>query len=124
MPTPFSLAASLTYPPDDGQPAAIRDFSGSGNFDSKVEAELDLSGAGTQSVDMGTVANAKVVLIEVAPDSTNLAPVNVNINGGTDNVEISPGGSWLYHNPSPTTGISAIDIVYTDAKKVKVIALE
>lgn len=124
MTTAWSLAGSLTFPPDSGQPNAIRDISGSGNFDNKIEPELNLVGAGTQVVDMGTITGAKVVLIEVEPDATNPAPINVNLNGGSDDIEISPGGSWLYHNPSPTIGISAISIVHTDNKKVKITALE
>jgi hypothetical protein len=124
MATPFSLSGLLVYPPDDGQPNASRDLSGSGSFSSKVEAELNLVAPGTTVVGMGTIANARVVLVEVGVLASNPAPINVRLNGGTDDIEISPGGSWLYYNPTPTNGISAISVTNTDSKRVKVTILE
>jgi hypothetical protein len=118
MSTPFSMSGVFTYPPDDGQPVATRDFSQSGQFNSKSEEDLVLVGAGTISVGFGTVAMAKAVLIEVA--ATASAPIEVKLNGGTDVLEISPGGFWAYSSPAPSVGITALDIDYTADAKVKV----
>lgn len=118
MPTPFSFQGTLVYPPDDGQPEATRDFSQSGNFDSKCEKDLSLVGAGTETVGFGTVSAAKAILIELAADA--LAPVNINVNGGTDNIELAPGGFLAFSSPVPVVGITTFDIVYTMNAKVKV----
>lgn len=118
MPVAFTFAGSLDYQPDDGQPVAKRAFSQSGNFDSKQESDLVLTGAGTHVVDFGTLAAAKALLIEVAP--TSLAPVNLNFNGGADDIEIAPGGFLALSSPTPATGISDLSIVYTMSAGVKI----
>ena len=117
MSTAFVLAGSLDYPPDDGQPVAKRPYSMSGQFDSKAEADLALTGAGTQVVGFGTVAQVKAMLIEVA--ATSLAPINVRINGSADPVEISPGGFWAYSNPTPAVPIASMEIDYTMDARVQ-----
>lgn len=118
MPTAFSLQGSFDYPPDDGEPIAKRPYSASGSFDSKQEADLQLVGAGTQTVGFGTLPAVKAMVIEVAASS--LAPVNIRINGGTDDIEISPGGFWSYSNPAPSAGITAMDVVHTMDAKVQI----
>lgn len=117
MPTAFALAGSLDYPPDDGQPVAKRPFSQSGNFDSKAEGDLILSGAGSHTVGFGTVNMAKGVLIEVSP--TSQAPVNLRFNGGTDDFEIAPGGFLAYSNPVPVAGIEQMEIIHTMDARVQ-----
>ncbi len=118
MPTQFAISGKLSYPPDDGQPSADRPFSQSGSFDSKVEADLNLSGAGTHVVDFGTIGEAKVVQVEVAADAA--AAVNLRFNGSTDNVELGPGGFLAYCNPAPGTGVSYLSIVHTNTARVQV----
>lgn len=118
MTTPFSFSGSLVYPPDAGQPNATRAFSQSGNFTVKAEFDYDLSGAGSQTVDFGSVADAKAILIEVASDAA--APVNLRFNGGTDDIEVSAGGFFCLASPAPSTGVTALSIVHTDAAKVNV----
>lgn len=118
MPTQYVLDGKLSYPPDDGQPVALRPFSQSGSFDNKVEADLNLTGAGTHVVNFGTVGEAKVVMIEVSSDAA--APVNLLFNGGTDDVELGAGGFLAYCNPIPGTGVTAISIVHTNTARVQV----
>jgi hypothetical protein len=121
MSTAFALQGSLTYPPDDGQPKATRSFSTSGQFDHKAESTYLLTGAGTQSVDLGTMPAVKAALIEVDPTSD--APVNIRINGGLDSQEISPGGFWAYSNPAPSVGVTELDILHTMDARVQVYLL-
>ena len=118
----FSFSGSLNYPPDTGQPSAARAFSQSGSFDSKVEKELVLTGAGTQTVDFGSVAKAKAILVEVRADSA--APVSLIFNAGAEQIEVSPGGFVAISSPTPSTGITGLDIVHTDDAKVDVYILE
>lgn len=118
MPTAFTLQGSFDYPPDDGEPIAKRPYSQSGNFDSKSEQDLELTGAGTQAVGFGTLVAVKAMVVEVSPSA--LAPVNLRINGGTDDIEIAPGGFWAYSNPVPSAGITAMDVVHTMDAKVQI----
>lgn len=121
MSTAYSFSGSLLYPPDSGQPSATRAFSNSGSFDSKVEYELVLTGAGTKVVDFGSIAKAKAILVEVA--SSSLAPVKVKLSGGTDQHEIAPGGFLSFGSPTPVVGITGLSIVHTDDAKVGVYIL-
>ncbi len=114
----FALAGSLDYPPDDGEPIVKRPFSISGNYDSKVEEDLQLTGAGTQSVGFGTVTGVKAMLLEVDPAS--LAPVNLLINGSADPIEVAPGGFVAYSNPVPGSPITSIDVVHTMDARVQI----
>lgn len=118
MSTAFTLTGILSYPPDDGQPAARRTFSQAGNFDSKIEADYILTGSGTQVIDFGTVAEAKMVLLEVDPAS--LGTVNIIVNAGTDQTEVTPGGFWAYSNPTPGAGISGLSVIYDNDCRVRV----
>lgn len=113
MTVPFSLAGTLIYPPDAGQPQATRSFSGSGQFVSKQESDFSLTGTGTLVVSFGTVGAAKAILLEL--DATSVAAVTVHINGGTDNIEIAPGGFICYSNPAPGAGITSLSVAYTAA---------
>lgn len=118
MVTPYSFQGTLVYPPDEGQPAATRAFTQSGNYASKIEADYVLTGSGVQVVDFGSVADAKAILVEVASDAA--APINLRFNGGTDDHEVAAGGFYAASNPVPATGVSALSIVYTADAKVTV----
>ena len=118
----YSFQGTLNYPPDSGQPSAVRAFSQSGNFDAKKEAELVLTGAGTHTVSFGTVAKAKAILVKVAADAA--AAVSLRWSGGTEDMEISPGGFVAIGSPNPSTGITGLDIVHTADANVDVYILE
>jgi hypothetical protein len=118
MATAFSLQGSFDYPPDDGEPVAKRPYSQSGSFDSKSEQDLDLTGSGTVAVGFGTVAAAKAMVVEVA--TTSLGPVNLRVNGGSDDIEVAPGGFWAYSNPAPSAGVTSMSIVHTTDARVQV----
>jgi len=121
MSTPFTFSGSLYYPPDVGLAMAAQPFGLTGSFESKNEQELNITGAGTITVSFGTLGDpgAKGLLIEVDPSGVN-ALIIVNINGGTDNIEISPGGFMALGSPSPVDGITELDIVSTTANKVRI----
>lgn len=122
---PYTSNCSLSYPDDAGLAATTKTNAVAGNFTSKVDITLVLSGAGTQVVDLGTipVAGAKEVQIEVDADSSpSAAPVNVQFNGvgAPGNIEISPGGGLKVSNPNPASGITALSIVFTASACVHV----
>lgn len=126
--TPFTFSGTLLRPPVQGQanttiPVPLTAFSSS--FQPKSEDEYDLVGAGTKSVDMAgiTAAGAKFVSIELSTlnpsDLPAAAAVMVNVNGGTDDIELSPGGFIIFGSPNPTAlGIISLDLVHTQDAKV------
>jgi len=123
MATPLTLSGELQVPPDQGQPNAPIPFSVSTSFDSKVDDELNLSGAGSKVIDFGTIASpgAKIVLIEVDPSAT-ASPIQIRVNGGgaSGQTELSPGGFWAYASPTPLAGITALEIIFITNVKVRV----
>jgi len=112
MATPFSLQGTFVFPPDDGEPNATRKFSQSGSFTQKSEHD----------VAFGTITAPKAIVLEV--DSSSLGPVNMRVNGGTDNIEISPGGFVVYSNPVPDAPITELALVHTVNARVQVRLLE
>ena len=119
MSTPVTVSLTVSFSPDTGQPTGNRVFSLSGNFDQKDDDIYVLAGSGTESITLKT--DAKILLVKLASGAT--APVNLNVNGGTDNIELSAGGCLLFCNPSPSTGITSLDVVYTSDATVSLVSL-
>lgn len=123
---PYTFSAVASLPPDDGQPVGNRDLTASGTFTHKVEAELNISGAGTTVVSFGTIPStgAKLVLVEYPVTTPADPPINLLVNGGVVGIPISPGGGIALSSPTPTgAGITALSIVATGAGTVKITLL-
>ena len=123
---PFTASSLLTFPPDLGQPAVDRPSSASGTFVSKSELDYDLTGSGTQAVTLSVGSlGAKALQIEVDSSSANpTVPVYIKMNGGTEQLQITPGGFVVISNPVPSAGgILTLSIVYTVACTVRIRAL-
>jgi hypothetical protein len=123
--TPFTLQGSLAYPPDEGEPDATLPFLFQGVFKNEIKFIYNVTGSGSVTVSFGTLTTlgAKVLVIEVDPDSSPaVAPVYVRINGGDalGKWEIAPGGFIAYGNPKPTTGLLSMVIEYTTTNKIRV----
>lgn len=121
MTTPIHGAGTLSYAPDTGQPEAILSFTISDNFTKRRCEELPLTGSGTHTVSLQGSTAFKVLLIEVEPQSSG-ASINVNVNGGTDDIEIRTGGGFLYWSTDPQSGITSVSIDYTADCVVRVSA--
>src|SRR3972149_7991488 len=104
MATPFTLQGSLVLPPDTGQPNCTIPFALASAFDGEQHYILNLLGAGTKTIDFGTVVSPglKAFLLEVDPSAT-AAPINVRINGGgaVGQWEVSAGGFLACGRPGP-----------------------
>jgi len=113
--TPTQVECLLKLPGDTGLALDSIPFSFSSTYTQKSEFDSQLTGSGTFAVPFGTVVSpgAKVVAIKVDAGAT--APVNARFNGGgaSGQVEIAAGGFIILTAPSPTAGITSIDIVYT-----------
>jgi hypothetical protein len=121
--SPYQVTGSITFPPDTGAPVIAPTASGSGQFTSRSDGILNLTGSGTQVVPIGTIpsAGAKILQIEVDPDTnpSSRTPILVKFNGNSDGVEISPGGSLQVHNPKPVAGTASLSISYTSDNVVR-----
>jgi hypothetical protein len=125
MSTPFSISGSVNYPADASLPADAIALAASGAFDNEASAVLKFSAPGSHSVDLGTlpVAGAKMVLVKVDAGSA-VSPVLVGINGSnTGKVEVASGGFLLVSNPTPTAGITQLDLTIGSACTVRVFVL-
>lgn len=112
---PFSLLAKLLFATDDGKPQVEHTAQGDGQFTTLAAGTLTVLGASTTPVPFGTTpaAGAKAVQLEYLADAVNLQPIQVTFNGGTDQMEISPGGSITYHNPNPVAGLTGMTLAHT-----------
>src|SRR6185503_14239807 len=106
-------------PPDDGVAAVPIPFGLQVAYVSEAESRLIMTGSGTQAVPFGTVASAKLLLLEYEQDAAGL-PILVKFNGSADSIELKPGGFLAYGSPDPTSGITSISLVRTGDAVVRV----
>lgn len=121
--TTFSatFSGSFKTPPYTGQSECPVPINLTVQYVRKAIFRFELSGSGTQSVDLSALPaeGAKMLVVQVDADtSPAAAPINLNINGGTDNWEIDTGGFLASGSPEPVTGITQLDIVHTADVKV------
>lgn len=118
---PFVVSGNLNFPPSTGLPNLDIPFSGTANFTQKGDDRLVLVGSGTHAVDLGTVSTGGLKgWAAFVEDDGTAAPINIRINGGTDDREISRGGFELFFSPSPSAGILSLDIAYTSDVCVRI----
>lgn len=120
---PFTLEASLVLSPDEGQPNATFDFSFGGTFEHQAIHKIELAGTGTHNVGFGTIAapGARAVFLEYLNNAASgLLPVILNLNGGSDDIEITPGGCFVYCNPTATAGITSMSIAHTSSATIRI----
>jgi hypothetical protein len=122
MADPFVVDGTLTYSDEDGLAAEPHGFSFTGSFTVESKFKYSLTGSGSQTVNFGSVALAKVALVTVDYDAV-AALIYAQFNGGgaSGQLQISPGGGIVYWNPVPASGgISSMIIVHTTAVIVRV----
>jgi len=122
MTTPFSFEGTLTAPEGrelHGEPIP---FLAKGVFDSKISHVFDLPlTPGTLPVDFGTIPTAGAKLIAMKYESRpGAAPVRLQINGGTNTIELSSGGCISYFSPTPDVGITSLSITHTTSGRIRV----
>lgn len=125
MSLPVSLAGTLRYTANPGQPEQSVAINISMQYTKRSEALLPLTGSGTKDVDFGEVVSpgAKAVVVLVDADPTGAAqPIMCRYNGGTatGQKEVSPGGAEILLSPNPSAGITELSIVHTSSVTVRV----
>ena len=113
-PQPFAFQGSFQLAADPSLPVDGIPFNVNGQFVASAEGVANLSGTGTYAGPFGSVAGvgAKGLLIryDTQPGAAN---VLVTINGGSQALEISPGGFIVWFNPAPAAGALSVSIAYT-----------
>lgn len=125
MTTPYSFEGKLLLPPHSSLPPDPIPVSGSSQYGSKSDDELEFTGSGSHTVNFGTVTapGAKGIFI-VYESQVGAAPLMLTVNAGDQPIELSPGGFWAYMSPTPVAGITSMTIAYTAACKVRIILLK
>ena len=115
------IQGTVQFPPDEGQPAVPVPFGLSSSYSSVVDSKLVMVGSGSQVVPFGTVGSpgAKAMLVEYE-QQVGAPPVQLRINGGSDNLELSPGGFICLGSPAPAVGITSLTIVRTADATIRV----
>lgn len=115
------IQGSAQFPPDEGQPAAASPFGYSGTYTSVTDTKLVMPGSGTQVVPFGTVGSpgAKAVVLEYE-SAQGASPIKLRFNSGTDELELAPGGFFVYASPTPAVGLTSMSIVRTTDATVRV----
>lgn len=123
---PFTINGSLSFPPDEGQQQVAVPFGLAGNYKAITDMRLTLSGSGTQVVPFASVGSpgAKVVLVEyelpVGAAAQTAQPIQLHLNGGSEDIELSPGGFLIMGNPAPAVGITSLSLDYSSEATVRV----
>ena len=121
---PYTIEVTVQLPPDTGQNLAPVQYQYSGTFNSLAEYKLELTGAGTKSIDFGTMppAGAKLIFAKVEP-GVGVAPVGFRINGGTAVEEVAAGGGKFLSSPVPVSGVTSLSVEYTADASVRILVL-
>lgn len=107
----LTLALSSVAHPGAAE-ATERSLTPSGLFVKGSSDRVELSGSGTKALDFSTIApsGAKMVLVYFE-QGTNNTPIELDL--GTDVVELTPGGIFLIHNPNATAGMTSLSVNFT-----------
>ena len=118
---PLVVQGTVSFPPDEGQQPVPVSFGFSGTYTQVLDTRLALVGAGTTSVPFGGIGSpgVKVALIEYDVDVAGAA-VTLKFNGSADGIELTPGGIFLYTNPTPGVSITAISLIRTTDAVIRV----
>ena len=123
---PFTLAASLTLPPDTGQPNETLSCSFTGTFANATQQKLNLSTLIPHAVNFGTLgASAKTVWIEFEQPAIVGSLLTVSINGGAG-IAIAPGGFLVLTNPITANNpgnVASLSLTSNAATTVRVVLL-
>lgn len=121
IPQPFAFTGSLQLAADQSLPQDPIPFNFAAQFVALQESQYNFTGSGSKTVDFGSISapGAKGLLIRYDAQQ-GAAAVLCTINSGTQPVEISPGGFFIWFNPNPSTGLTTLAIAYTAAAQLRV----
>jgi hypothetical protein len=121
MSTPVKVSVSLELPGAPGLAFQTIPLVFSGQYDHKMESELVFpASAGSTSIPFGSipVTGAKCVILYYEADTASL-PILITVNGGTEPIQMTQGGFYVYVAPSPTDGITSLSVSYTGAGRLR-----
>lgn len=121
-PQPVAFNGALNLSADQSLPQEPIPFNFLGQYTQLQDSLLTLSGSGTEDVPFGSITTpgALGLLITYPANQTGAAPIYVTVNGGSQPLEITPGGLLVWFNPSPETGLISCSIEYATSCQVRV----
>jgi hypothetical protein len=121
-PQPFAFAGTLQLAADQSLPQDPIPFNVSSQYVALQKSLLSLTGTGTVNVPFGSISapGAKGLAIRYDSGQVGAAAVQVTINGGSQPLEVTPGGFIVWINPTPAAGVTAVSIAYTASCQLNV----
>jgi hypothetical protein len=121
-PQPVAFTGALSLAADQSLPQDPIPYNFTGQYTQLQDSLLNLLGVGSESVPMGTIGapGAIGLLISYPAGQTGAAPVLVTLNGGSQPLELAPGGMLVWFNPTPSAGLTACSIAYTTSCQLRV----
>jgi len=122
----FTIASTLTLPPDTGQPNETLSCSFTGTFANATQQKLNLRTLVPHAVSFGTLgASAKTVWIEFEPPAVAGSVLTVSINGGAG-IALAPGGFLVLTNPITANdpgNVASVSLTCNSPGTVRVVLL-
>jgi hypothetical protein len=120
-PQPVAFVGAFQLAADQSLPQDPIPFNFSGTYLALVADLLNVLVPGSVALPFGSIIapGAKGFLIRYDAQGAPAAPVLVTINGGTQPIEISPGGMLVYFNPAPVVGIVSVSIAFAAACQLR-----
>lgn len=121
-PQPVAFNGALSLSADQSLPPDPIPYNFSGQYVELLDTLFNLTSSGTVDVPFGSIGapGALGLLISYPPNQTGAASVYVTINGGSEALELGPGGMLVWFNPSAAVGLTACSIEYSAACQLRV----
>lgn len=106
---PYSVSATLTLPPDAGQPNETLSCNFAGTFNNATQQKLNL-GSGTHVINLGTIPAfaTRLVWIEYErPATGSPPPIDLSFNDGVP-MRLAAGGFFILSSPLNVASLALI----------------
>lgn len=115
------VALQLNLVPSPGAPVQARPgLTFAGSYKKRSDDRYELTGSGTKTVDFAGIPSAGAKVLVVFYEAGTAV---IELDLGTDTLELSQGGFIVYTNPVPANGLDALSIVHTADATVQVLVL-
>jgi hypothetical protein len=121
-PQPVAFAGAFQLAPDQSLPQDPIPFNYSGTFLALECSLLNQGGAGSVAIPFGSLIapGVKGLLIRYDAQPAPAVAVMLRLNGGTTDVELTPGSFFVYFNAAPAAGITSALLVFTAPCQMRV----
>lgn len=121
-PQPVAFAGAFQLAPDQSLPQDAIPFNYSGTYLALVAELMNQGGAGSVAIPFGSIGapGCKGLLIRYDAQPAPAAAVMLRLNGGAEDIELTPGSLFMYFNASPANGIISAQLIFTQPCQMRV----